>query len=334
MTATPIADHALLSDRHSAALVSRDGSVDWLCFPRFDSPRCSGGCSTRRPGTGRSAPSTRTPRRPAATSTTRWCWRRRSRRATGTARRSPTRWRSAPRRRRRTRSAPSARTCWSARLECTGGEVEVDVELRPAARVRPGRAAARRRSTGGVTARGGAEWLVLSSPVPLDVAGCARAPARCALRAGEPLHFALHHRTTSEPPARALDRRRSSTTRCDDTVDAWRSWSGLHQSYDGPWARPGAPQRPGAAGADLPARPARSSPRRRPRCPRRSAASATGTTATPGSATPASPWRRCGWPPAPTRPTSSSTSWPTPRRPRSGAGATCRSCSASAASTT
>jgi GH15 family glucan-1,4-alpha-glucosidase len=52
----PIADYAFLSNCHTGALIASDGTVDWLCVPRFDSPSVFGSLLDRQAGAFRFGP--------------------------------------------------------------------------------------------------------------------------------------------------------------------------------------------------------------------------------------------------------------------------------------
>ena len=52
----PIADYAFVSDCHTGALIAPDGSVEWMCVPRFDSPSIFGALLDRRAGSFRVGP--------------------------------------------------------------------------------------------------------------------------------------------------------------------------------------------------------------------------------------------------------------------------------------
>ena len=46
----PIAEHGLIGDLHTVALVGTEGTIDWYCCPRFDAPSLFGAILDRERG--------------------------------------------------------------------------------------------------------------------------------------------------------------------------------------------------------------------------------------------------------------------------------------------
>lgn len=230
MSSTPIADHALLSDCHSAALVDRAGSVEWWCAPRFDSPSLfarllddnAGHFSVRPVG------DARVQRRYADGSlvlttvfeTAAGTLELTDALAMGEGVRGHDLGDGSPR-------------VLLRRAVCTRGTVELDVDFTP--RFEYGLTSpVLARTEGGIVARGGPATLRLSTAVALDVAN-ARARGRITLTEGRAAAFAVEHASSwgAVPPPWSPQR---IADRLQDTIAAWRSWEAEHQRYDGPYA--------------------------------------------------------------------------------------------------
>jgi GH15 family glucan-1,4-alpha-glucosidase len=229
MTATAIAGHAFVSDCHSAALITGEGTVDWLCLPRFDSPAVfaallddTAGHWSIRP-TGQFTSTRRYVGRTLVLETTFHA-------ATGTVVLTDA-LAMGPDNRGHALGARAPHLLMRS-ATCVRGEVDLHVEYQPRPEfgiIAPLLSV----RDGGVTARGGAEWLVLSTAVPMAVAG-SDATARVPLHTGQTVRFALHRSTLEEEPARIWSQQEIAA-RLDSTLAAWESWSQLHQNYQGPW---------------------------------------------------------------------------------------------------
>ncbi|MFB6958048.1 glycoside hydrolase family 15 protein [Streptomyces sp. NPDC056309] len=229
MSARPIGDHALLSDCRSAALVTSDGSVDWLCLPRFDSPAIFARLLDEDAGHWSICPagsvdiSRRYIKDTLVLETT-------FHTAAGTA---VLRDALALGRRERGHALGTASPGTLLRqITCTEGRVTIEIAYAPRPEfglIHPLLSTVR----GGLVAYGGAQVLLLSSPIDLRVSG-STAHGSIPLSAGHRVGFALHVGSAWERGSvgwRAGRIRR----RMSDTIEGWRSWSKLHRGYVGPW---------------------------------------------------------------------------------------------------
>ncbi|WP_426978298.1 glycoside hydrolase family 15 protein [Pseudarthrobacter sp. O4] len=229
MSSKPIADYALLSDCASAALVSVAGSVDWLCFPRFDSPsvfgrllgqdagfwsiRPAGEYSSTRRYLGPTMVLETTHTAPAGCVTVTDAL------VLGDGRRG------------HDLGADSPGTLLR-QLSCTEGPVEVDMVFSPRPEYGLGRPVLSA-VDGGIVVRAGEVVLSFSTAAAFQL-GADTAHARLTLQAGDVLGFALHFQASGsgEP---VFWGQADIARRLEDTVQGWTSWSELHQTYNGPW---------------------------------------------------------------------------------------------------
>jgi GH15 family glucan-1,4-alpha-glucosidase len=226
---TAIADYAFLSNCHTGALVAQDGTVDWLCVPRFDSPSVFGALLDRGAGGfrfgpfGINVPTGRIYEPGTNSLVTSW--------------KTPTGWvvvRDAltmgPRRgedtvtpHTRPPADEDADHVLVRTAECIDGRVEIDLVCEPAfdyGRV-PGEwtfSADRHRAE----ATGAEQALQLQTDMLVGIEG-SRARARHVLRAGESVYCALAWSEQARVPTTVEE----ASEQLEATTRFWRDWLSL-----------------------------------------------------------------------------------------------------------
>jgi GH15 family glucan-1,4-alpha-glucosidase len=222
-----IDDHALIGDGRSAALVARDGTVDWLCWPAFDSPALFAGLLDPHGGAFSIVPAGRFQARRRylpGTNVLETCLAARDAQVVVVD--------CMP-----MLDDPPARELVPERellriVRCERGDVElaVTVDARPAF----GRARRSWRDAGelGFHLRSGRELLALRSEPALRADGDGVLRGRVRLRAGEVARFSLTHALDAPAVLPPLGERAEAALAA--TVRVWRAWS-RRVRYHGPF---------------------------------------------------------------------------------------------------
>ncbi|HWA66557.1 MAG TPA: glycoside hydrolase family 15 protein [Mycobacteriales bacterium] len=217
MTNQPIESYALLGDLHTAALVSRLGTIDWLAFPRFDSGACFAALlGDDENGSWQLAPAGRPE-----------CTRRRYR---GDTLILETEWETAGGAVRVIDFMPPRGEAPDVVRIVEGISGSVDMETTIRVRFDYGSILPWvRQLNGGLRMIAGPDSLCLRSPVSLAADGTSHV-ARFRVNAGDRIPFVLTWQASHRHPPRAIDPEQALR----DTESEWTAWVATCH-YDGEW---------------------------------------------------------------------------------------------------
>jgi GH15 family glucan-1,4-alpha-glucosidase len=224
----PITSYGLLADCNSAALVDRDGSVGWLCLPRYDSPAVFAQILDPAGGHWRIRPTGqyRSERHYAdgtlvieTTFTT----------ETGTVKLTDAM--AFAEGQRHHELGMGAPHLLLRLVEGVSDRVELELELAPRPEYGLVKPLFRQTERGGRTF-GGPNQVVFSAGVNCSLEDSTMR-ATFTVRAGERVGFALQWAPPDAPAPDAFPAQRVAD-RIEDTVAAWRSWEAEHDIYQGP----------------------------------------------------------------------------------------------------
>jgi alpha,alpha-trehalase len=227
---SPIGDYGLLSDCQGSALVSRSGSIDWACMPRFDSPSIFAALLGPNAGHWRIGPveDARVERAYLVdTMVLRTLF------ETPTGRVAVSDAMALAPDERGHRIGQRSPHAILRQVEGIEGDVEMEIDLCP----RPdyGLTVPVLVATGtGLVARGGPFSYVLCTDLAIPMEG-GRARTRLTVSAGDVHQFALRAVSPWEDSG-PLWPSHEIAGLLDATVNGWRSWSALHQSFEGRYA--------------------------------------------------------------------------------------------------
>lgn len=219
----------MLSNCRSAALVSRAGSVDWLCFPRFDSASFFGRLLDPAGGhfsicVSECERTTRRYREQSLVLETEFETQHGVLQLTDAM--------ALAKGKRGHELGEDSPAMLLRHIECLKGSVQVQLHFAPKLEyglIEPLLMAMH----GGVFGRGGASIFLLSITAP-HVLQEGFVEGTFTLREGESFALCLEWASTTDHQPE-VHSQRSIRAMLEDTTKSWQSWSALHQRYDGPW---------------------------------------------------------------------------------------------------